>query len=42
MRPRGYLTSQTDGGTDCATLRRWERTRALGFAPVEKCSLQTK
>ena len=32
---RGYLTGQTDGSTDCATLRRRERTRALGFAPLE-------
>ena len=31
----GYLTGQTDGSTDCATLRRRERTRALGFAPLE-------
>ena len=34
-RLRGYLTGQTDGSTDCATLRRRERTRALGFAPLE-------
>jgi len=34
-RLRGYLTGQTEGSTDCATLRRRERTRALGFAPLE-------
>ena len=34
-RLRRFLTSRTDGSTDCATLRRRERTRALGFAPLE-------
>ena len=33
-RLRRFLTSRTDGSTDCATLRRRERTSAPGVAPV--------
>ena len=33
-RLRRFLASRTDGSTDCATLRRRERTSAPGVAPV--------
>ena len=34
-RLRRFLTGRTDRSTDCAALRRWERTLALGFVPLE-------
>ena len=34
MRLRRFLASRTDGSTDCATLRRRERTSAPGVPSV--------